>query len=269
MLRGEVAQLGGKTLPLTVLFSDIRGFTSISENADPAIIANHLSEYFSVVLGVLESHSATIDKMIGDAVMAFWGAPIPDDNQINNALDAVLACAKRLDEMNAKWLSEGKPALPTTFGIAHGSAIVGNIGSPKRMNYTAIGDTVNLASRLEGMNRTYGTQILVGEEARLQSRPEFVWREVVKVAARGRTQETRVFELLGVEGEVDPERLRFARSYERILRLLRMGQPLLARAELQQALAEWPQDESLLYLERAAAKWDDPSPDPNTSTILK
>ena len=158
---GEGAQLGGQKKELTVFFSDIFGFTSIADLMPPENLMLHLSEYFDELTRILSFHGATVDKYIGDAIMAFWGAPLLDDNHAVHACEAGLACQEKVAELNRKWADEGKCALVTRIGISSGETLVGNVGSTERMNYTVIGDNVNIASRLEAANKLYGTRIIV------------------------------------------------------------------------------------------------------------
>lgn len=212
--RGDVAQLGGRAARLTILFTDIAGFTTISERMTPTELTAHMGRYFDAVLGVLRSRRATVDKMIGDAVMAFWGAPIDDPDHARHALEAVLAVRERLAELEAEWVAEGLPALPTRFGLHTGDVVVGNVGSHARLSYTVLGDTVNLAARLEGANKAFGTYVLVSGDFKDAVGDGFVWRLIDHVAVKGRAMPIEVYEPLGREGEVDEARLAAARTYE-------------------------------------------------------
>ena len=145
------------------MFSDIRGFTSISEKLDAQDLALFLNEYLSDMTRIVFQHQGTLDKYIGDAVMAFWGAPLRKRATPTRACDAALDMMKRVRALQKKWEAEGKPHLDIGIGLNTGVASVGNMGSSLRYGYTALGDTVNLTSRLEGMNKEYGTNILVSE----------------------------------------------------------------------------------------------------------
>ena len=217
--RGEVAKIGGRTASLTLMFSDIRGFTTIAEGMAPQALADHMAEYFEEVLRVLRQNKATIDKFVGDAVVAFWGAPIPDPEHTENAILGVLRCSLRLGELNRDWEERGLPPLPTCFGLTTGSVVVGNIGSRSRLSYTVLGDAANLASRIEGINRLYGTEILVEESVTQQAGKQFAWRYVDRVTVKGKSEAVRIYELLGLKDEVPAERLQFAEDYERALSL--------------------------------------------------
>jgi adenylate cyclase len=217
--RGEVAKIGGRTASLTLLFSDIRGFTTIAEGMDPQALADHMAEYFEEVLRVLRQNKATIDKFVGDAVVAFWGAPTPDPNHTQNAVQGVLRCSARLAQLNRDWEERGLPPLPTCFGLTTGSVVVGNIGSRSRLSYTVLGDAANLASRIEGINRLYGTEILAEEVVTKEAGDSFAWRFVDRVTVKGKSEAVRINELLGLKDEVPRERLQFAAEYEKALNL--------------------------------------------------
>lgn len=211
---GQQATVGGRAESLTVLFTDIVGFTTTAERMDPQDLSDHLAEYFHDVMKTLTVHRGTIDKTMGDAVMAFWGAPRPDEFHAMNAVNAVLACAERVDELNAKWDSVGRATLPTRFGLATGRVMVGNVGSPTRLSYTAIGDTVNIASRLEGLTRTYGVTVIADANVREATGDRFEWRRIDRVAVRNRREAIDIYEPLGRVGEVDESRIANARAYE-------------------------------------------------------
>jgi len=162
--QGKDAKIGGEKEYVTILFSDIEGFTSISENNDVHEVVTSLNEYFDIYVKCLEESGATVDKFIGDAVMAFWNAPNKVENHEFVAVKTALEIVKEIDALNQKWKSEGKKFIfKTRIGINSGEVIVGNIGSTNRINYTVTGDPVNLASRLEASNKQYNTKILVSE----------------------------------------------------------------------------------------------------------
>lgn len=211
---GQRATVGGRDESLTVLFTDIVGFTATAERMDPQDLSDHLAEYFHDVMKTLTVHRGTIDKTMGDAVMAFWGAPRADEFHAGNAVNAVLACAERIDELNAAWAAEGRATLPTCFGLATGRVMVGNVGSPTRLSYTAIGDTVNIASRLQGLTRTYGVSVIADANVRTATGDAFEWRRIDRVAVRNRREAIDIYEPLGRVGEVDAEQIEAARAYE-------------------------------------------------------
>src|SRR5208283_4313799 len=203
---GEGAHLGGQRRELTVLFSDITGFTSIAELMTPEQLMLHLSEYFDELTKIVSRYSGTVDKYIGDAVMAFWGAPVHDGEHAVHACEAALAAQEKIAELNRKWTIEGKSAFITRIGISTGETVVGNVGSTERMNYTVIGDTVNTASRLESANKLYGTQTIVSPETYEAASKKFWFRPLGIVAVKGKSEEKLVYELVGrrIEGEIHP-----------------------------------------------------------------
>jgi adenylate cyclase len=203
---GEGAQLGGHKKELTVFFSDISGFTSIAELVAPEKLMLHLSEYFDELTRILGRHGATVDKYIGDAVMAFWGAPVHDDDHALRACEAGLACQEKIFELNRKWIKEGKSAFFTRIGISTGETVVGNVGSTERMNYTVMGDNVNMANRLEEANKLYGTRIIVSRQTYETVSGKFLFRPLGLIAMRGKSEEQEIYELVGKKTEGETSR---------------------------------------------------------------
>jgi adenylate cyclase len=194
---GEGATLGGHKKELTVFFSDIAGFTTIAEQLEPEELMLHLSAYFDELTRILSEHQGTVDKYIGDGIMAFWGAPLPDDDHASRACRAALRCQARLKGLNREWAAAGKPVFSTRIGISTGETVVGNVGSSERINYTVMGDNVNLASRLEGVTRLYDSQILVSQATYDQVADEFWFRPVDLIAVKGKAAASTVYELVG------------------------------------------------------------------------
>jgi adenylate cyclase len=190
-------ELGGVREEITVVFTDVRDFTTIAESADPDILMHQTSRYFSVLTEAFLAEGGTIDKFIGDAVMVFWNAPDPQPDHVERACRAALAGRLASEKLNSQFETEGLKPFFTRFGIHVGEAVVGNLGSTERMNYTALGNTVNLAARLEGLNKQFGTAILVSEGVYLRAQHCFQFRALESVIAKGMTMETRVFELVG------------------------------------------------------------------------
>jgi adenylate cyclase len=155
------------------------------------------SRYFSALTEAFLAEGGTVDKFIGDAVMVFWNAPNPQPDHVERACRAALAGKAASDKLNIQFEAEGLKPFFTRFGIHVGEAVVGNLGSTERMNYTALGNTVNLASRLEGLNKQFGTAILISEEVYLRAQRRFQFKALESVTAKGMTKETRVFELIG------------------------------------------------------------------------
>jgi adenylate cyclase len=191
-------KLGGVKQEITLVFTDVRGFTTIAESADPDVLLLQTSRYFAVLTEAFLAEGGTVDKFIGDAVMVFWNAPNLQPDHVARACRSVLAARAAGERLNAEFEAEGLQPFFTRFGIHVGEAVVGNVGSTERMNYTALGNNVNLAARLEGLNKQFGTAILVSEEVYSRVRDRFVFRACEAVIAKGMTKETRVFELVGV-----------------------------------------------------------------------
>jgi adenylate cyclase len=190
-------ELGGVREEITVLFTDVRDFTTIAESAEPDTLMHQTSRYFSVLTEAFLSEGGTIDKFIGDAVMVFWNAPNPQPDHVERACRAALAARSACEKLNCEFEAEGLKPFFTRFGIHVGEAVVGNLGSNERMNYTALGNTVNLAARLEGLNKQFGTVILVSEGVYVRAWHSFQFRACDAVIAKGMTKETHVFELVG------------------------------------------------------------------------
>lgn len=193
---GEDVRVGGVRKKLTSFFSDIEGFTSICEKTDPNLLLIQMSEYFEELTQIIIKEKGTIDKYIGDSIMAFWGSPLPEAIPSHHAARAALFCQSRLGYLNAKWVSEGKVPLITRIGIHSGEAIVGNVGSSERLNYTAIGDSINIASRLEAINKNYKTRIIVSDVVYEQIKDAFILRFVDCVIVKGRSSGINIYELL-------------------------------------------------------------------------
>ncbi|MEM7464514.1 MAG: adenylate/guanylate cyclase domain-containing protein, partial [Pseudomonadota bacterium] len=190
-------QLGGEARDITVMFLDMENFTSMSADLDPQEVMERMSHYFETVTGILLKHDATIDKYIGDSVMAFWNAPNDVDNHVAAACDAAIEILAAANKETADWALDGKPQIRTRIGINCGSAVIGNVGSSDRMNYTALGATVNLAARLENLNRERGTSILVSKHVVSRAGSEFAFEESGTVRIKGFEGLTEVFELIG------------------------------------------------------------------------
>lgn len=200
---GEETRIGGVKKPLAILFSDIKDFMTISEKVDPDELTPHLCEYFDELSQIIALNNGTIDKYIGDAIMAFWGAPQPIDQPALHAAKAALRCINRSTQLNKRWQAEGKPILYTRLGLHVGETIVGNFGSSERINYTAFGDTTNIASRLEGINKVYGTQIIVSDAVYQLIKDDCILRMIDCVTVKGKYEYSYIYELVAeTRGEV-------------------------------------------------------------------
>jgi adenylate cyclase len=239
---GTPMQLGGTRREVTLFFSDVVNFTEITENADPARVMQYTSRYFAAMSHEIMAHSGTVDKFIGDAIMAIWNAPADDPDHAAHACAAALAfqCANR--RLNAEFEREGWPAYRTRCGLHTGDAVVGNIGSEDRMNYTALGATVNLAARLEGLNKNYGTSILVSSALRQRVVARFLFRSVDRISPKGFAEAFEIYELRCERGEGDAEDCEMCREWEIVYAALRNGPLAVAERELPAFLAKYPED---------------------------
>ncbi len=197
ILAGKVA-LGGEDVRATVLFCDLRGFTSISERMSPRELVALLNEYFGVMVGAITSNEGVVDKFVGDAIMAVWGAPVPEPGDALNACKAALAMRTRLAKLNESLVERGITPLRVGIGVHTGHVVVGNIGSNERMEYTVIGDTVNLASRLESMTKDLGCDVLLSDDTRIAAGDTVEVKELHRIHVRGRDQEVLVYSLVGL-----------------------------------------------------------------------
>jgi adenylate cyclase len=246
-----------KKTEITVMFSDIRGFTTISEKLDAQDLAVFLNQYLSDMTGIVFDHQGTLDKYIGDAVMAFWGAPYEEPGHATKACNAALLMIDGVRAMQKKWEAEGKPKLDIGIGLNTGVASVGNMGSALRYGYTALGDTVNLSSRLEGLNKDYGTHILVNQSTYAAASGDgFVFRELDLIRVKGKLQPVMIYELMGrksqleARGAMEEVRTRMERfAAARALYQQRSWQQ--AQNAFQDVLNQWPDDgPSRMYWKR-------------------
>jgi adenylate cyclase len=192
--------LGGETRIVTVFFSDIAGFSTFSETMTPADLVALMNNYLSAMTDIIEEQGGFVDKYIGDAIVAVFGAPGDDSGHAANAVTAALRCSQRLSELNRSKAAFKGHTLGQRIGLHSGEALLGNIGSRRRFNYTVIGDTVNLASRLEGANKYFGTSILVSQATMMLAGTKFKWREIDAIRVKGRLQPVAVYEPLGDAG---------------------------------------------------------------------
>lgn len=208
----EKIALGGARREITVFFSDIRGFTTLSETLTPEELVQLLNEYLSVMTDIIIEMRGTIDKYMGDAIMAFWGAPISLEDHAYFACASAVKQLQQLGELQKSWRSRNLPNIDIGIGLNSGPAVVGNMGSSHRMDYTCMGDTVNLGSRLEGSNKTYGTKIIISEYTYEKVRDRVFARELDLVQVKGKTHPVRIYELLGLKQEFQMEELKNAKT---------------------------------------------------------
>ena len=247
--------LRGVRVPATILFSDLIGFTTLSEKADPEALVSQLNEYLSRMTSVVFRNGGTLDKFIGDAIMAVWGnvRSVGMAQDAKDCVRAALAMRRELRQLNQKWRQEGRMGLGMGIGINQGEVIVGNIGSHERMDPTVIGDSVNLASRLEGLTRIYGVDILVGATAAELARDEVHLRSVARVQVKGKTKPVDIFTFVGArDEEVDPEFLKWLDTYEEGLEKFRTRDFTEAKILFSRFLEFYPDDLlAKMYLHRA------------------
>jgi adenylate cyclase len=248
----------GSRKPVTVLFSDLVGFTNLSEKADPAALVAQLNRYLSSMVPMVFDNGGTLDKFIGDAIMAVWGNVSSHGaaEDAKAAVRAALGMRREMPKLNAAWRAEGMQPLAFGIGINHGEAIVGNIGSyepHERLDPTVIGDAVNLASRLEALTRIYSVDILVGESAAELVRDDFHFRSVARVQVKGKTEPVEVFTLIGArKDDVDPEFLKWLDVYEDAIRKFRDRDFKEAKILFSRFLEFYPEDKlAKMYLDRA------------------
>jgi len=246
----KALKLGGEQKVLTVLFSDIRGFTTISEGLRPEELVLLLNEYLTEMTQVIFRHEGTLDKYIGDAIMAIYGAPLP---QADHPLRACLSAVEMMEApklLRERWRPRGLPELDIGIGINTGEMVVGNMGSERRFDYTVMGDNVNLASRLEGLNKQYGTHILVSEFTASYLKDKILCREVDLVRVKGKSKPVRIYEILSPSEGVSSDSY-WLELFDRGLRLYREMRWEEAAGCFQEVLKVLPQDgPSKLYLQR-------------------
>jgi adenylate cyclase len=248
------SSLRGVRVPVSILFSDLIGFTTLAEKADPEALVAQLNEHLSRMTSVIFSTGGTLDKFIGDAIMAVWGnvRSLGMAQDAKNCARAALGMRRELAQLNQKWRGEGRMGLGMGIGINQGEVIVGNIGSQERMDPTVIGDSVNLASRLEGLTRVYGVDILVGASAAELVREEVHLRSVARVQVKGKIKPVDVFTFVGARDEkVDPEFLKWLETYEEGLEKFRARDFTESKILFSRFLEFYPDDPlAKMYLER-------------------
>lgn len=216
MVNPSKLKLGGESKTLTVLFSDIRGFTSVSEKLSPEELVKHLNEYLTSMTDIIvDDYNGLVDKYMGDAIMAFWGAPLDDEKQTHLACSASIEMMKSLELLREKWKKEGKPELHIGIGLSVGKCVVGNMGSKKRFDYTAMGDSINIGSRLEGLTKEYGVPIIISGDTAEKVKEEFLVRELDYVVVKGKKEPIKIFELICKKNEATEEQTKKKECFEK------------------------------------------------------
>lgn len=253
-------KLGGEKRVITVLFSDIRGFTSLSEKLSPEELVKLLNEYLNPMTAIVLNEEGMLDKYIGDAIMAVFNAPLEIPDHPKRTCITAVKMMEKLKDLNAKWAVLGYPPLEIGIGINTGEAVVGNMGAELRFDYTAIGDTVNLASRLEGMNKLYGTAIVVSEFTYEHVKDDFIFRELDLVRVKGKAKPIVMYELMGVKNtSANDELLRRFRGALTLFRTRKFGD---AKSLFTGILESYPDDgPSRLYIKRCDEYMESPPPD--------
>ncbi len=208
-------KLGGEKRNITIFFSDIRGFTPIAEQLNPEDLVRLLNEYLTEMTTIIRKDQGLVDKYMGDAIMAFWGAPLDQPDHPIMACSSSLQMIDKLRELQKKWKKEGIPSFDIGIGINSGNAIVGNMGSSKRFDYTAIGDNVNLASRIEGLNKYFGTNIIITENTHKVIKNNFETRKLDIVRVKGKKKTILIYELLSIKGKLNKKQQDFIQLYEK------------------------------------------------------
>ncbi len=248
----ESFSMEGESREMTVLFTDVRGFTTISEGLDPKALSALMNEFLTPLTEIIYRHRGTIDKYMGDCIMAFWGAPLADPAHAKNAILAAIEMQQVLQSLQPHFKSKNWPEIRIGVGLNTGRMSVGNMGSKIRLAYTVMGDAVNLASRLEGITKEYGTDIIVGEGTR-NAVPDVVFRELDRVRVKGKDQAVAIFQPLGLQVQIDKARLEEARLFQQALELYRNQDWDMAELQLMELQKMLP--DSRLYrtfLERSA-----------------
>ncbi len=241
---GQKFTLESESRDMTVLFSDVRGFTTISEGLEPKELSELMNAYLTPMTRIIHDHRGTIDKYMGDAIMAFWGAPLSDPLHARHAIEAAMQMLKQLKEMQPQFKAHGWPEIKIGVGLNTGIMNVGNMGSQFRMAYTVLGDAVNLGSRLEGITKQYGVQLIVSETTKAAA-PEYIYRELDRVRVKGKEHPVAIYEPIGLHDKVSQDELEEIIFYEKALDYYRTQHWDLAQAQFAQLHSQHPN--RLLY----------------------
>lgn len=252
-------QLGGEEREMTAYFSDIAGFSTISESLTPTELVQRLNEYLTEMCNIIIGFEGTVDKFEGDAIVAFWGAPTRQEDHSRLACFASIDMDKRLIELREQWRNDGVPELNVRMGVNSGAMVVGNMGSIQRMNYTIMGDAVNLAARLEGANKAYGSGIMISDATYRLCEQDVDVRELDTLRVVGKSEPVRVYELLDRKNQTPSVRAELALQFEQALGLYKNGDFQQAKAAYEDCLKIVPDDgPALTYVRRCQAYMDQP-----------
>jgi adenylate cyclase len=236
---GNEFSMEGESREMTVLFSDVRGFTTLSEGLEPKELSELMNEYLTPMTRIIHEYRGTIDKYMGDAIMAFWGAPLPDSQHARHALDAAMEMLKRLEALRPQFKAKGWPEIRAGIGLNTGIMSVGNMGSQFRMAYTVLGDAVNLGSRLEGTTKAYGVQIIVSESTK-NAVPEYLYRELDRVRVKGKDKPVVIYEPIGLREEADDKLVAEIAEYEQALEHYRQQRWEAAKEQFAKYCGKYP-----------------------------
>jgi adenylate cyclase len=237
----ELLRLGGEEKRLTAMFADIRGFTSLSEGLTPTALVDLLNEYLSEMTEIIFSHQGTLDKYIGDAIMAFWGAPLETADHAERACRAALGMSAAMERLQDRWEKQGRPRIDIGIGVNTGPMLVGNMGSERRFNYTIMGDDVNLASRLEGVTKQFGTRLIISHTTWEEVRTKIVTRELDLIRVKGKKKPVAIYQVLALMDD-RPHYADLVDRFEEGLAAYRAGNWTVARNIFQALHADYPKD---------------------------
>ncbi|MGM0451684.1 MAG: CHASE2 domain-containing protein [Thermodesulfobacteriota bacterium] len=257
----EKLVLGGEKREITAFFSDVEGFTSISEKLDPVTLVELLNEFLTEMTDIVLKNAGMVDKFEGDAIIAMFGAPNALENHARAACQAAIEMQDRLDGLRAKWETEKGVTIRMRVGLYSGFAVVGNMGSKNRMDYTMMGDTVNTAARLEGVNKFYGTYVMVGESTYEAAGDRVFAREIDAINVVGKTRPVRIYEVVGSTGAVSDPVRQASRLYEAGLRAYRKRQWAEAITSFEQALSVLPDDRPSRIMAERCRQYRENPPD--------
>ena len=252
----------GESRELTVLFSDVRNFTNISEGLEPQELSQLMNEYLTPMTRIIHEHRGTIDKYMGDAIMAFWGAPLHDGDHAQHAMEASMEMLKQLNVLQEEFQAKGWPPIRIGIGLNTGPMNVGNMGSEFRAAYTVLGDAVNLGARLEGLTKGYGVELIVNEST-MKAVPEYVYRELDRVRVKGKDKPVTIYEPVGLRKQVDKSVRDEIKLYDQALKLYRAKNWDMAELQFLNLQKSSPERALYqLYSERIVHYRQDPPPDP-------
>jgi adenylate cyclase len=261
---GDLAHVGGESKQITFLFSDITGFTSLSENMDPQNLMTYLSEYFESMTKIILRHGGTVDKYIGDAIMAFWNAPLDDPEHAKHACECALDMNEEIAVLNQHLEAIGRPQISVRIGINTGNAVIGNVGSVERLSYTAIGDSVNVSNRIEELNKVYKTRIIISESTYELVKSFAICRMIDHVYLRGKVRGSCLYELLPINNHFGVWLDDYNAAFRLAFDLYRQKQWDKAIAAFQELASRFTFDTvAKVFVERCAYLKDNPQADWN------